>query len=532
MMKKFIAVLTAATLLFATLPLTALAAEDETQMGESILEEEQEQETVSSEPLDLSLETTQEEIFAPDDQNGTEDETTEEPGSDETSSSPETETGEESGEPEETPDSPDAQPDQPFFGMYLDEHVAYVSGDGDMVFPENKLSRSEAASLIYQLLTDPAQPSESHFSDVPEGAWYQTFVDSLAEMKILSGMGNGTFQPKNNITRAEFAAMLSKLFPMETAEVNFSDVSETHWAYAAIQNAVAKNWVSGYPDGTFRPDSSITRAEAFAMMNKMLGRSPDKELIDAQGKILRFLDLPYNYWAYYHIMEASIPHDHSYDENGNEVWEYYQVPTAQLGQGPHLVEGELYCVGSDGYYVRNDSVGVLKFDDSGRYTTGDTALDKKLTSIVLQEANSSDSLYNNLRRMYDYVIDDYSYLAVTHVPQGSTGWENSYASSMIDRHMGNCYSYAALFTLLARKMGYQAQAVSGLVTVDSCLTWTYGYWSEHGWVEIKMDDGKIYVCDPQLRAGHANTWGYNWDLFMKPYGQSVAHYKVNDNVLS
>ena len=267
------------------------------------------------------------------------------------------------------------------------------------------------------------------------------------------------------------------------------------------------------------------------MINNMLGRSADKSLLDSQGKILRFLDLPFDHWAYYHIMEASTPHSHTYDESGNEVWEEYVVPTAQLGQGPHLVDSQLYYVGNDGYYVRNDSVGVLQFNNLGRFTTGDARLDAKLTSIIQREASPSASLYDNLRRMYNYVIDDYSYLALSHVPQGSTGWVNSYASSMIDRRRGNCYSYAALFTLLAQRLGYQATAVSGMVTVDTCPTWTYGSWSEHGWVEIDLN-GVTYVCDPQLRDGHAATWGYNWDLFMKPYGQSVAHYRVNDKILS
>ena len=231
-------------------------------------------------------------------------------------------------------------------------------------------------------------------------------------------------------------------------------------------------------------------------------------------------------------MEASIPHEHSYDEAGNEVWGAYTRPKAKLGWGPHLMDGELYYVGNNGYYVRDSKVGVLQFDDKGRYTTGDTALDEKLTSIVRQETVSGDSQVNNLRRLYDYVIDHYSYLAATYIDQGASDWENPVASTMIDRGRGNCYSYAALFALLARKIGYQASAISGEVTVDTCPTWTYGAWDRHGWVEIAMSDGGINVCDPQLEDGHAATWGYNWDMFMRPYGQGVAHYRVNGTVLS
>ena len=512
-MKKMSAVFAAVLFLLCAFSLTASAQEDGMPEEEPVAQLEEIEETVLEDSSwDLASFQDQEGEPSPEGQEEQEPEDQEEPSEGETPS--------EGGPALE-----------PLYGLYLEDHVAYVSGTDDLVHPDDNLRRSEAASLIYQLLTDPADPVEGRFQDVPSGAWYQVFVDSLTEMEILSGMGDNTFAPNRNITRAEFAAILSKLFPMEITDLTFSDVPSTHWARAAIQNAAAKGWVSGYPDGTFRPNSPITRAEAFAMINKMLGRSADSSLLDGEGKVLRFLDLSFDHWAYYHIMEAALPHTHSYDQEGNEVWEGYVVPTAQLGQGPHLVDGQLYYVGSDGYYVRNASVGVLEFNNLGRQTTGDVKLDAQLTSIMLREASSSASLSENLRNMYDYVIDDYSYLAAAHVPQGSTGWVNSYASSMINLHRGNCYSYAALFTLLAQRLGYQATAVSGMVTVNTCPTWTYGNWSEHGWVEIDLN-GLIYVCDPQLRDGHAATWGYNWDLFMKPYGQSVAHYRVNDKVLS
>ncbi len=536
MIKKLVAVLATAAILCSTLPFTAIAGEINTESEvtnsipqlEATSEESQNGLLETFQPENSTVETQSPELF---------EETTtaspeNQPAGDNELSSDQTGENGEAGDAEVIPTPSPEENDQPLFGMYLDEHIAYVSGSEDRVNPDAPLSRSEAASLIYQLLTSPVTPSGNHFSDVSPNAWYGTFVNSLTEMGILSGKGENSFEPQSNITRAEFASILSKLFPLKTEQVTFSDVGEDHWAFSAIQNAAARSWVSGYPDGTFRPDSSITRAEAFAMMNKMLGRSPDIDRINAQRKFLRFVDLPYDYWAYYHIMEASIPHDHSYDEEGNEIWETYTLPTAQLGRGPHLIGGELYYIGNDGYYVRNSSVGVLQFNNEGQYTTGDARLDAKLTSIVLQEGKSTESLYSNLRLMYNYVIDDYSYLALSHIPQGTSGWEISYATSMIDRKRGNCYSYAALFSFLARKLGYQATAVSGMVTVNTCPTWTYGSWSEHGWVEIKMDDGVIYVCDPQLRDGHAAQWGYNWDLFMKPYGQGVAHYRINNKILS
>ena len=535
-MKRFVSILLAALLLATSCGIAASAETSSTEPTASLQEQTEElpengdsiQPTLQQSPAG--------ETFVTDDQASTissedpvsqEEETPlEEPITDEEQE----ETGEEE-TPEESEES--TGPTVPLFPLAMDEHVAYVSGDTqDRVNPNNNLTRAEAASLVYKLLTEPADPVSGRFSDVTDGQWFATAVNSLAAMGIVSGADGTSYSPSASIRRAEFISILSKLFPMEESEVSFTDVPDNHWALPAIQNAVAKGWASGYPDGTFRPNAPITRAEAFALINNMLGRSADTELIDNAGKFLQFLDLPKNHWAYYHIMEASIPHSHTFDETGKEVWDTYTRPTAKLGWGPHLIGGELYYVGNNGYYVDNSKVGVLQFDDMGRYTTGDTALDAKLTEITRQVVNTSDTQLNNLRRMYDYVIQNYSYLTATYIDQGATNWENEVASTMIDRGRGNCYSYAALFTLLARKLGYQATAMSGMVTVDTCPTWTYGAWDRHGWVEIELGDGITYVCDPQLEDGHAATWGYNWDMFMRPYGQGVAHYQVNDQVLS
>ena len=232
-------------------------------------------------------------------------------------------------------------------------------------------------------------------------------------------------------------------------------------------------------------------------MINMLGCSADKSLLDSQGKVLRFLDLPFDHWAYYHIMEASTPHSHSYDEEDNEVWEGYVVPTAQLGRGPHLVDSQLYYVGDDGYYVRNDSVGVLQFNDLGRFTTGDVRLDAKLTSIIQREADPSVSLYENLRRMYNYIIDD---TAIWPFPRSS-------GKHRLGKYLRFLYDRPApgeLLQLRGRCMRcWPSGWVTRLLLCPEWLqgyrpTWTYG--SYRAWLGGNRPNGVIYVCDPQLRG--------------------------------
>lgn len=412
--------------------------------------------------------------------------------------------------------------DMPVFSQ---EHIVYLNGDNDLVRPKDGLRRSEAAKIIYSLLESPTEAVGGSFSDVPLGTWYQPYVDSLAEMGILKGYADG-FHPDKRITRAEFVTILSRLFQQEETEVAFLDVPEGHWAYEAIGTCVAKGWLSGYSDGTFRPEKTITRAEAVTFINRILDRAADKAKIDQDGKILQFLDLPFDHWAYYSMMEASVPHSFSYDEeSGEEVWEEYAPVPAQRSRGCHLQAGELYCVGDDGYYIRGQTVGLLAFDDTGRYTTGDRVLDEKLTQIVRAQTLSESSGYDNLERLYRFVKQNYSYLSGAYVSQGNTGWEKEFASPILAKGKGNCYNYAALFALLARKLGYQASAVSGEIRT------AFWEWDRHGWVEI-VQNGELYFCDPEFEGVYVVNHGLNWDLFMKQYGRTPTQYRVGNHLMT
>jgi len=204
-----------------------------------------------------------------------------------------------------------------------DNHIIYLYGyPGGSVRGGNPITRAEAAVIFFRLLTDKEKNDSagSSFSDIYSSDWYAQAVNYLASIGILSGYPGGTFRPNAPITRAEFATIASRFDSLESTGSNiFSDVPGSHWAVNYINSIYAKGWVNGYPDGTFRPGSSITRAEAVTVVNAMLDRKIDDEA-------LAFVKNPYNdissnHWSYPQIIEASIAHDYDRDNSGIEIWQ-------------------------------------------------------------------------------------------------------------------------------------------------------------------------------------------------------------------
>ena len=422
-------------------------------------------------------------------------------------------------DPDDT-DNPDDPEEPEFPGLEMTEHRVYIKGKDDFVRPGGRLTRAEAAQIMYSLLEyEPELTGSKTFPDVKETAWYSKQVLALAEMGIISGSGDGTFCPNDPIKRNEFVQILSQFFNTEGEDIpaaGFPDVNQDSWDAPAINYAAAKGWITGSPDGTFRPNNYITRAEAITVVNKALGREPDTEKLKADGYALVFLDLPYSHWAYGQIMEAALEHTHY--EDGS--WIEYTVPAAEHKPGNYLIGGELYQVDSSGHWTRNKTDGVLRFDNNGRYTTGDASLDKQLTAMVKTYAKEGDSNLNNFRRLYNE-LSKWPYRAGSYLGKGSqdgqTGWEAAMALDMLKNRKGNCYRYAGLCTYLARKMGFQATGISGHVNVG----WGFVL---HGWVEIEQD-GQIYICDPQQQ----NVWPRE-NLFMRKYSQFTAsrRYRVKN----
>lgn len=201
------------------------------------------------------------------------------------------------------------------------EHIAYLGGYGNGLFgPNDNMTRAQVAQMFYNLLLNKNVDITVNFSDVQGSDWYATAVNTLASLGIIRGVGGGVFDPNRSITRAEFATIALR-FADKTADGTnpFTDVASNDWYYFAVLNAVGFGWITGYSDGTFRPNASITRAEVATIVNRMLDRNADHDFVNGNATA-SFVDVPSNHWAYYNIMEATTPHTHTVDRNGNESW--------------------------------------------------------------------------------------------------------------------------------------------------------------------------------------------------------------------
>gem|GEM_PF-2062474 len=205
--------------------------------------------------------------------------------------------------------------------LNMEDHFAYLAGNDQGNFnPDAKMTRAQVAQMLYNLLLDNSRGNSASFSDVSSGAWYYEAVITLADKGVISGYTDGTFRPNASITRAEFVTMLSKFTSVSSGSSPFSDVTTSHWAYDYIVSATAKGWIGGYTDGTFRPNQGITRAEAVRVTNVLLGRSADTAYVDANPEINIFSDVKTSHWAYYEIMEATVDHDYTKDSSNAETW--------------------------------------------------------------------------------------------------------------------------------------------------------------------------------------------------------------------
>lgn len=205
-----------------------------------------------------------------------------------------------------------------------DDHDAYVIGypDGN-VHPQGNISRAETATIFFRLLKadtrDGNLTAENVFADVVNGKWFNKAVSTMAKLGIVKGRSAETFAPDAPITRAEFAAICARFNTKPTNTSNsFSDISG-HWAEAEIERAVAFGWIAGYPDGTFRPDTYITRAEAMTMINRVLCRMPQDEK-DLLRTMVVWPDNKPTDWYYLAVQEATNSHEFERKGAVNETW--------------------------------------------------------------------------------------------------------------------------------------------------------------------------------------------------------------------
>ena len=202
------------------------------------------------------------------------------------------------------------------------DHFAYVQGYPDgTVKPAGNITRAETAAILFRLMDDASRKTyystKSGFRDVASGSWYNTYVATLNNAGVITDSSNGYFRPNEAITRAELAAMLAKFSETTGAANYFNDVSAKYWAANAIAICAKLGWITGYPDGTFRPDKNVTRAELMAMINRATGRAPKSADAFLPG-MKTWIDNTADKWYYLDVQEAT--NSHSYTVKGSETW--------------------------------------------------------------------------------------------------------------------------------------------------------------------------------------------------------------------
>lgn len=211
------------------------------------------------------------------------------------------------------------------------DHYAYVMGYPDgTVRPNGSITRAEVSAILFRLLSDKTRDeyftTVSSFTDVKAGAWYNNSIATLEKAGVIVDTAKGgAFRPNEAITRAELAAMLAQFSDAKPVKgVKFSDVSAEHWAYEAIAIAAKMGWIEGYPDGTFRPDATITRAEMMTLVNRALERVPsDEDHLLSKRVMLTFPDCKSGDWFYIAVQEATNSHTYeraATEKNGDEQW--------------------------------------------------------------------------------------------------------------------------------------------------------------------------------------------------------------------
>lgn len=222
--------------------------------------------------------------------------------------------------------TPAPQPAKP--ALNTADHYAYLMGYPDgTVRPGGSITRAEATTIFFRLLTEESRTrfwaTANSYSDVRAGQWYNNAVSTMTSAGIVNGYPDGTFRPNAPITRAEMAKIIALFAKLDKTADRFPDTAG-HWAEAYIRLAAGNGWIEGYPDGNFRPDRSITRAETVTMIDRVLERVPkDESRLLPHSAMLTFPDCTPGQWFYIAVQEAANSHVYeraANERSGDEQW--------------------------------------------------------------------------------------------------------------------------------------------------------------------------------------------------------------------
>lgn len=437
-------------------------------------------------------------------------------------------------------------------------HQNYMAASDGFFRPDEPLRRADCAQLLYNLTQDAPRSAEpAQYDDVLPEYWYYEAVSTMGGY-LPQEEGQTCFFPSASVMPDTFlTALLAALGQTEQSA-----------SPALLQAAQAL-----MPDGAQAEDvpapAPITRAQAAVLVNRALGRKPDTEAINGVHRSL-LLDVPEDRADYADLVEAVLPHDYYLDDADEQ--EHYRAdaldalsftPGIHLsgtsgffvdtdgrvvrGTGfldeqnrryyrcdesgriladyaPHYIEGHAVFIRADGLLRRNGVFGEYLYDENGFYTTGNTELDAKLDDFIAACTTEDMTQEECLHACYE-AVRALRYLGrnPAYGPEVKTipyDKQLEFADKILSTGKGDCYNFAAVFCLLARKLGYLASPIVG----ECGYSWNW-YPIAHGWVEIELD-GETFLFDPQienynLRAGISNETHSAWQV---TYESAPARY--------
>lgn len=327
--------------------------------------------------------------------------------------------------------------------------------------------------------------------------------DHPAYLQTLSG--TGLFFPEEPLTVAQAETMFRMLISVEWTQPFVSGQPDAPVTAGMLRETLlslqpaGEDWTAVLPEAE---DQVLTRGDTAVIMNHILGREDSQ-----RGTLAGILpDVPAEHPQSDAILEAVCSHTYERTDHG-EVWKT-AVSLPETEPGLLLLGTKLYCIGEDGYLVRNGEWDGFSFDGNGAYTCGMPELDELVQQVLLEVTDDAMPPMEKLRAAYTYCRDSFTYLRRNYYGFGATGWGEEEAYTMLSTGYGNCYCYAAAFYEMARALGFDAVLYSGTIGTDQ---------DPHGWVEIRQD-GQMYVCDPEIEMTYyRDRPDYTPDMFMMPY---------------
>lgn len=377
------------------------------------------------------------------------------------------------------------------------EHVQYLFPDEyGFYHPYDELTRAEAARMLYALLAVPVEGT-GNYADVDADSVYAEATAALYYLQVSDAV---SFYPEQPIRLGELLSMLAHFYPQTQARYEIADVSAQNSAYPAYCLALEKGWVELDAQGSLDAGRTLSRIEACRLMNTLLHRRADESALPELTGLIP--DMPVDAEGFSEVAEAALTHEYR-REGEKEI--YASIPEFdRLEPGFFQIGTALYCIGEDGVALTDTDVGNLHFGEDGRYTSQDIQLDALVNGVLEKRLDSSMDPLERLRAVYDYTVTSFEYQRQNALRIGSEGWEQDEAYKMLSTGRGNCYSYAAVFCMLARAVGFDAETRAG--TLDFIG-------SAHGWVEIEID-GEWYYFDPELEMTCLYNRGEKVDRFM------------------